>query len=345
MRKNSKKQTAASRANGAKGKGATSAAGKQKSRLNALKSGFFSTDIVVPAAGERVEDFERFKDAVWDSVQPQGALEEILVNDLAENYWRRQRVRRSEAGDTQMRLENHRTHQWSLSSDEIEAVKIRFHLFLERYQAITTSTPPADVKEIVTGLENARARLASSTQGIGFLIMKVNAIKSEVESTGQMSPASEAALRACAGVIDDLALFCRGMNWVNKIESAKVAAHAQARQPAGTGQTKEVGPEKAKSDQAGGQRKAGEWNEREGRDVLVSMIECIALRLESRRRVLESNRNRQSSASLAAAVLPADSSGDRFSRAETAYDRRFYRALGALLTIRQGKDASKILPG
>ncbi len=44
------------------------------------------------------------------------------------------------------------------------------------------------------------------------------------------------------------------------------------------------------------------------------------------------------------AVLPADGTHDRFSRAETAFDRRFYCALAALLTIKQG-NGSKILPG
>jgi hypothetical protein len=66
MRKSSKKQIASNRANAAKSTGPKSADGKKKSRQNALKNGFFSTDVVAKAAGERAEDFQKFKEWVWD---------------------------------------------------------------------------------------------------------------------------------------------------------------------------------------------------------------------------------------------------------------------------------------
>jgi hypothetical protein len=166
MRNNSKKQTAASRTNGAKSHGPTSAKGKHRSRLNALKTGLFSRDIVVAAAGERIEDFEAFKTAIWDSVQPDGALQE-LTDDLVANGWRRQRVRRSESAELRSRLENLEIHDTYLRSDEIESLKIRFYLLLERYQALTY-TPAADANEIVMDLENARSQLASTSLGLWY---------------------------------------------------------------------------------------------------------------------------------------------------------------------------------
>src|SRR5216684_369039 len=104
MRRNSKKQTAASRINGAKSTGPKSADGKKTSGQNALKSGFFSKDVVVTAAGERVGDFESFKAAVWDWAQPDDFVQEILTNDFVENWWRRQRVRRCESAELTNRL-------------------------------------------------------------------------------------------------------------------------------------------------------------------------------------------------------------------------------------------------
>jgi len=345
MRTNSKKQTAASRTNGAKSTaGPKSADGKQKSRLNALKDGLFSKEVVVTAAGERIEDFEWFKASLWDSVQPDGALQEMLANDFVVNWWRRQRVRRCESAELKNRLENLQAHDFYLRSDEIEPLKIRFCLALERYQATTQSTPCGDLNEIVTELENARSQLASTSLGLEYLIKKVNAVKKEAESTGQMSHANEGALRACVGLMNDLVLYCRGINWVNKTESAKAAERAQAGKRGGTGQTKEVELEKARGDQSGGKREAREWNETDCRFMLVSMIEIVARQLKVRKRVLEGIEKWQDKTRLAAAVLPADSTCDRFSRAETAFDRRFYRALAALLTMKQAKDASKILP-
>ena len=87
-----------------------------------------------------------------------------------------------------------------------------------------------------------------------------------------------------------------------------------------------------------GQREAGEWNEADGRFVLVSAIETVAGELKVRKQVLEAIEKWGDKTRVAAAVLPADSTCDRFARAET-YDRRLYRAL-ALLTMRRAKDTS-----
>src|ERR1700675_4687691 len=85
--------------NSAKSTEPKSADGKRRSRLNALKDGLFSKEIVVTAAGERVADFIRLKASVWDSVQPDDALQQMLVNDLVVNWWRWQRVRRCQAAE------------------------------------------------------------------------------------------------------------------------------------------------------------------------------------------------------------------------------------------------------
>lgn len=261
MRNNSAKQTATSRTNGAKSPGPTSAEGKKKSRLNALKNGLFSKDLVVTAAGERIEDFESFKAAVWDSVQPDGALQEMLADDLVANWWRRQRVRRSESAELKSRLENLKIHDTYLRSDEIEPLKIRFCLLLERYQALTRSSPSGDINEIVTELENARSQLASTSLGLEFLIKKVNDVTSEAKSTGQISDASLGALRACVGLTNDLIPYCIGVNSVNRTQSAKAAERARSGQHGGTGQTKEVEPEKGKGKQSGAKKEAAEWDE------------------------------------------------------------------------------------
>jgi hypothetical protein len=344
VRKNSKKQTVASRINGAKSPGPTSADGKMKSRLNALKNAFFSRDVVVSAAGERVEDFESLKAAVSDSVQPNGALEEMLTADLVVNWWRRQRVRRSEAAELKNRLETLNIHNTYLRSDDIEPLKIRFRLFLETYQAAAHSTPSTDPSETVTELDNARTQLASTSLGLEFLIETVNAVKSEAESMCQISDASMAALRASVGFTNDFVKYCIGVNRINKAAATKAAARARAGQRGVTGQTKEVEPDKGKGEQSGGKTEAYEWDEAGARVVLVSTIEIIARELKVRKQLFERIEKGQGETRFAAAVLPADSTADRFSRAETAFDRRFYRALAALLTMKQAKNASKILP-
>jgi hypothetical protein len=77
--------------------------------------------------------------------------------------------------------------------------------------------------------------------------------------------------------------------------------------------------------------------------MLVSMIEDVARELRMKKQVLESSEKRNDQSRMAASVLPDDNTFDRFTRAETAYDRRLYRSL-SLLAMMQVKD-SKILPG
>jgi hypothetical protein len=280
---------------------------------------------------------------VWDSVQPHGAIEEILTNDVVANWWGRQRVRRCQSAALQNRLENLKAHDSFLSSDQTEPLKVRFCLALGLYQTTTNITPRGDLNQIVTELENARCQLASTSLGVKFLIEKVNAVKKEAESKGQISLASEATLRGCAGFTNDVVTHCMTINWINKTESAKAAERAQGEQRDGTGQAKGTKPEKSKRVPSAGQREA-ERNEADRRFVLVTMIDEIALTLTFRKQVLESIEKWHDKSRVAAAALPADSSYDRFARAETAYDRRLYRAL-ALLTMKRVKDASKILPG
>src|ERR1017187_623955 len=329
----------ANRKNALKPPGPTTPRGKSYSRNNALKDGLFSKEVVVTAAGERVENFKRFEAWVWDSVQPDGAIEEILTNDVVVNWWGRQRVRRCQSAELQNRLQNLKAHDLYLRSDEIEPLKLRFQVCLERYQSTTASTPPGDLEQIVTGLENARRQLAATSLGLEFLINKVSAVKEEAESNGQISAASEVTLLACAGLTNDLAPYCRWMNWINVIESAQAVERGHARRRGGIGQTKEVEPEKAKRVQSGGQREAGESSKAELKFVLVSTIENVERELELRKQVLEAIEKSYDKTRVAAAVLPADSTCDRFARAETAYDRRLYRAL-ALLTMKQARETS-----
>jgi len=334
VRKNSKKQTAASRANGAKSNGPTSAEGKNKSRRNALKNGLFAKDLVVTAAGESIEDFESFKTSVWNSVKPDGAVEEMLTDDLVANWWRRQRVRRAESAELKSRLEQLEINNTYLRSDEIESLKIRFYLLLERYQAMT-HTPAADAKEIVTDLENARSRLASTSLGLEFLVDRVNEVKLEAKSTGLLSDASLGKLRACVGLMNDSILCCIGVNSANKIRSAKAAEAARAGQCDGGRQTKRVEPAEGKPEPSGGEKETQDCNEAEGRIMLDFAIESAAGPLRFRKKLVASIEKWQDKTRSEAAVVPTDSTCDRFSRAETAYDRRFYRALAALLTLKR----------
>jgi hypothetical protein len=102
------RQLAARRTNARKTTGPRTPEGKAASRLNALKHGFWSRDIVNPNldGAELVEDFDRLLSALLDDLKPVGAVEELLVEEVAGCCWRLRRALRFEDRTTWWDEEN-----------------------------------------------------------------------------------------------------------------------------------------------------------------------------------------------------------------------------------------------
>jgi hypothetical protein len=83
-------RAAVNRANAQHSTGPRTEAGKQRSSLNALRHGLTGHVIVLPTEDHAAYDThsKRF----FDDLQPQGALEQQLVQSLAETSWRLNRV-------------------------------------------------------------------------------------------------------------------------------------------------------------------------------------------------------------------------------------------------------------
>jgi hypothetical protein len=95
----SQKQLAANRANAKKG-GVRTAEGKEIAKYNALRHGLLAKEAVV-TVGEGAEDpaeFEALAQDLKSQLQPQGALEAMLVEKITVAYWRLRRAYRYEAG-------------------------------------------------------------------------------------------------------------------------------------------------------------------------------------------------------------------------------------------------------
>jgi hypothetical protein len=93
---------AATRGNARRSTGPRSAAGKQNSKLNALKHGayvsFENQRESMQALGEDPERFEALSEELRSAFAPGDALQERQVEDLAWLYWRRERVERALSG-------------------------------------------------------------------------------------------------------------------------------------------------------------------------------------------------------------------------------------------------------
>ena len=85
----------ANRANAQKSTGPTTPEGKTNSSRNSFKHGLYSKQLVVGA--EEAAELDALKAKLRAEHQPATETEEILVNELAEQFWRLRRARKYEA--------------------------------------------------------------------------------------------------------------------------------------------------------------------------------------------------------------------------------------------------------
>jgi len=196
MRINSPQQSHASRSNGAQSRGPISSEGKNKVRLNAFKEGLFSTRVVIESAGECVQEFQEMKCAIWQELRPAGALEELLAADFLEDWWRRRRVRGAEWEELKDRLEVLDKRDYLRRIDQVESLKVQFRLLCVRTMD--------GASDLIFELESVRAKLASSSFGVNFLLRTLESLEEDVRRKGWLSAESEVILKACGGFQNEI---------------------------------------------------------------------------------------------------------------------------------------------
>jgi hypothetical protein len=87
---------AANRRNASKSTGPKTQEGKRRSSKNALVIGVFSNEVLIP--GDDVEQFRKFRMALCNDLQPEGAAEYLLVENMICAAWRLRRLAAVEAG-------------------------------------------------------------------------------------------------------------------------------------------------------------------------------------------------------------------------------------------------------
>ena len=83
------------RANAAHSTGPRTAEGKAKSKDNSFKHGLYSSELVLP--DEDPAELDELRATLRAEHQPANETEDILVNEIAENFWRLRRMRNLEA--------------------------------------------------------------------------------------------------------------------------------------------------------------------------------------------------------------------------------------------------------
>jgi hypothetical protein len=86
----SQRQIEANRLNAERSTGPRTPDGKERVASNALKHGLTGKRVVLP--NEDPEEFDAFRSALWVELGPQGALEEVLAEEIVADAWRLRRV-------------------------------------------------------------------------------------------------------------------------------------------------------------------------------------------------------------------------------------------------------------
>ena len=92
----SEKQIAANRANAAQSTGPTTPEGKAAVRLNAIKHGLLSREVLLP--GEEAQQLVRLGKRLRSELAPIGELETLLADRVISSAWRLRRLLRVEIG-------------------------------------------------------------------------------------------------------------------------------------------------------------------------------------------------------------------------------------------------------
>jgi hypothetical protein len=110
----SPKQIAANRANAQKSTGPKTTAGREVSKMNSLKHGILSKEVLVRGLNrkESSREFSALHQRFWQELDPIGPVEEMLVDKIVTLHWRLRRALAAESGEIALSVDE---GQWKRS--------------------------------------------------------------------------------------------------------------------------------------------------------------------------------------------------------------------------------------
>jgi hypothetical protein len=172
----SDKQMVANRRNALASTGPRSSAGKATVRLNALKHGLLSQEVLLPDEDPR--ELGELGKQLREQLQPVGEMEELLVDRILASLWRLKRLGRVEAG-----LFTWKYYESVLDRELSEADKrpARTQIGAHSWRTDPKRQRKEDKQEIIASIKDPKARarvddaeeqMASSTATLGQAFFK-----------------------------------------------------------------------------------------------------------------------------------------------------------------------------
>jgi hypothetical protein len=300
----SDRRAQASRENGRGSKGPVSPEGKSRTRLNALKFGLFSQDLVVAAAGETQQEADAIRSSVWNYIQPQDPVTALLVEDFVNTGWRLQRPRRCETAEIRRRTETARYRRHFEKISEVDSLKCRF--MRDYVRVCSPALEPADREALSLSLGETQKQLVQRSLGLEFLIGLIQPIAKTVESCGFFSASAALTLVAACGDGDEDAKWCVTLNQISKVELEK--------------------SKKAKE--------ADKTTFEQNKLILSELLKSKMRHMQLNTDILRKLESAEEEAYLASLVMPPTECSEKIHRAEAALERRLFKTLNYLLALR-----------
>jgi hypothetical protein len=332
------KQRQASSINGRKSHGPTSQAGKQKAAQNAVRDGISSRKVANEALGETREAFDELRRSHFDSLQPCGPLEEQFVLDFTENCFLRERVRRASELERRNRLDTFQLENELKRADQLHKFRDRFLVQVENYGG---DWDPGR-RRLPPELDEAWRDLMSMSKGIDFLLVLLEEVEVNLRESGTLTAKHRALFHAIRGSGHPLDIRA----WIenvtadndpspNSTEAPESEPHYAGREEISHGMEDSTKIDQTLCSAPSDVVTAG----------LAAFISSVAESLRDRKKKLEKIEAGEIQKEIALIMLDPSPS-ERFSRAETSYERKMYRALGGLSALRAMPPSSPLpLPG
>lgn len=155
----------ASRKNALQSTGPKTLEGKNVVKWNALKHGLLSKEIIIKAGDgkESKAEFKVLLSELREDLQPEGILEEMLVEKIVICYWRLRRVLRCEIGEIRKELDSASWNELFRRSEEVN--------FEKRFLSV----------------DESKGNLKKNSMGLQYLIDVLDEVKKSVEEAGHLS--------------------------------------------------------------------------------------------------------------------------------------------------------------
>ncbi len=274
--------------------------GKDAVRLNALKHGFYSTDVVIRQGDgrESLDEYNLLFKGLERSLQPTGVMQYCLVRTIVDCEWRLRRARRAEVGQIRRHTD---TYYARLALD-----------FLDDFGIAGDEPKDTPVWSRYESKDVARRRALEMRAKLNLLVE----VRKDVEQCGYVSQVFQQKLDHAFGKDDLLASTCYQTSSLVQRQQAEAADNGGAAKPAGTCHLEDapLGPDDFKQSLLG---------------EIDSRIARLKLSVED----FEHAEEREHEAILMTHNLPSKEFIDTLIRYETALERRKEKALDMLLKL------------